>query len=302
MICVSYRPPDCPLDCFDNLLKPNYTFKRSYCVNSFSFLATWTAICMLKDNRHQKALSDVSRKLNLTLVINTPTRITNNCQSLIDVISTSSPSLVRNSGVLNIPISDHLPVFATRKLKPPKKPPCYITVRSFKHYDPSSFTYDLAANSDRLLSPFSEKDVNTKLTSFDDIFHSTLDMHAPIKTCKVRIADHAHMLQPKINNLWELEINFTAVSCRHARNSTDWNHYKESRNFTKISLKNAAEQYTLDEVQKHKKNPSSLWKIVNQNIPSKDRESHVYNKDPMLVADDFNQFFTSVGRNVAAAL
>ena len=57
-----------------------------------------------------------------------------------------------------------------------------------------------------------------------------------------------------------------------------------SRNFTKISLKNAAEKYTFDEVQKHKNNPSSLWKIVNQNISSKDRESHVYNKDPMLVA------------------
>ena len=59
------------------------------------------------------------------------------------------------------------------------------------------------------------------------------------------------------------------------RDSTDWSHYKESRNFTKISLKNAAEKYTFDEVQKHKNNPSSLWMIVNQNIPSKDWESHV---------------------------
>ena len=112
------------------------------------------------------------------------------------------PSLVRNSGVLNIPISDHLPVFATLKLKPPKKPPCYVAVRSSKHYDPSSFTYDLAANSDRLLSIFSVKDMNTKLTSFNLMIFFT-----PLLTCMHQArplrfaADHAHMLQPKLKNL-----------------------------------------------------------------------------------------------------
>ena len=120
LIFVLYRPPDCPLDCFENLLKPNYIQALVLC-KPISVLGDLNCN-MLKDNREQKALSDVSRELNRTLVINTPTRITNNCQSLIDVICTSSPSLVRNGGVLNIPISDHLPVLATLKLKPPKKP------------------------------------------------------------------------------------------------------------------------------------------------------------------------------------
>ena len=124
LICVSYRPPDCPLDCFENLLKPNYIQALVLC-KPISVLGDLNCN-MLKDNREQKALSDVSRELNRTLVINTPTRITNNCQSLIDVICTSSPSLLRNSGVLNIPISDHLPVLATLKLKPPNKSPYVI--------------------------------------------------------------------------------------------------------------------------------------------------------------------------------
>ena len=77
LIFVLYRPPDCPLDCFENFLKPNYIQALVLC-KPISVLGHLNCN-MLKDNREQKALSDVSRELNRTLVINTPTRITNNC-------------------------------------------------------------------------------------------------------------------------------------------------------------------------------------------------------------------------------
>ena len=75
--------------------------------------------------------------MNLIQLINSPTRITETTESLLDIILVSLPSLVWSSGVINAPISDHLPVFAERKVKPPKPTPYYILTRSFKSYDPN---------------------------------------------------------------------------------------------------------------------------------------------------------------------
>ena len=82
---------------------------------------------------------------------------------------------------------------------------------------------------------------------------------------------------------------------------SDWKNYKEARNTAKTTLKNAARDHTFDEVQKHRDNSGSLWKIINHNISPKEKESQVYYKDPKLVANEFNQFFTSVGKNAAEA-
>ena len=55
------------------------------------------------------------------------------------------------------------------------------------------------------------------------------------------------------------------------------------------------------EVQRHKNNPGSLWKIINQAIPSQDQDNLSYTKDPKTVANEFNQFFSSIGSNTADA-
>lgn len=51
----------------------------------------------------------------------------------------------------------------------------------------------------------------------------------------------------------------------------------------------------------HKDNPSSLWKIINRALPAKDKERQIYSKDLKSVANDFNQFFVTVGRNASEA-
>ena len=120
--------------CFESFFKPNYIQALLY---GKPILILGDLNCnLLQTNREQKALKDVSTELNLTQIINDPTRITNTCHSLIDVILISSSKLVRESGVLNNPISDHLPVYAILKLRPPKKVSSFVTVRSYKHYNP----------------------------------------------------------------------------------------------------------------------------------------------------------------------
>ena len=86
---------------------------------------------------------------------------------------------------------------------------------------------------------------------------------------------------------------------RQSRYADAWKAYKEVRRSLNQLLNNAECDHIRTEVQSHRDNLGSLWKIINTCIPSKVKETPVYSRDTELVADDFNQFFSSVGRNAA---
>ena len=64
-------------------------------------------------------------------------------------------------------------------------------------------------------------------------------------------------------------------------------------------LRDAERKYTLEEVQMHKHISSSLWKVINRTIPSKDKDKLIYTRNHKTVTNGFNNFFTSVGRNAS---
>ena len=74
----------------------------------------------------------------------------------------SDEASVLECGTLNLAISDHLPIYILTKLKAPKTPNSYATMRSYKNYDPNIFCSHLATKADDLISIFSEVDVNKK--------------------------------------------------------------------------------------------------------------------------------------------
>ncbi|CAB3993932.1 Hypothetical predicted protein [Paramuricea clavata] len=254
----------------------------------------------LKDNCVEYKIMDrFLNEMNLTQLIKSPTRITDATQSLLDVILVSSKSIVYRSGVLLTSISDHLLVYAELKIKSPKQPSQYITARSFKNYVPNYFAADLADKSDCLLSIFDGDDVNAKLNIFNHAIQSTLDVHAPIKTIKIRNRPCPFITQD-LRNLMKERDRLHQRFLR-TRDIIDWVNYKSYRNNVKRDLKKAENEYNSNEVRQHKDNPGSLWKIVNRLTPSKGKERQIYKGDHKSLANDFNQFFSSVGENAARA-
>ena len=109
MISISYRPPDCLFSCFEELLKPSYI--QALTMNKPIVVSGDLNCNVLKESLESKALSNFLSETNQKQIITTPTRITDTCESLIDVILVSSPDLVHVRGVINTPITDHLPVY-----------------------------------------------------------------------------------------------------------------------------------------------------------------------------------------------
>ena len=108
LVCVSYRPPDSPLDCFEKYFKPSYV--QTLTMGKLIIFLGDLNCDMLKHTPGSAALTNTITELNLIKLIKSPTRITESSQTHVDVIFISSPKLVVHCGVIETCISDHLPV------------------------------------------------------------------------------------------------------------------------------------------------------------------------------------------------
>ena len=80
---------------------------------------------------------------NTQNVIKEATGITPSTETLIDVIATNKPELVRRTRILPLGITDHSLVCATLKLKRKRAPPTVITVRNYKQFNAENFKADM---------------------------------------------------------------------------------------------------------------------------------------------------------------
>lgn len=73
------------------------------------------------------------------------------------------------------------------KAKPPNPPPLqYINTRTYSNYNAELFSRDLANEAESFFTIFDESDVDSKLKILDDVLLSVLNLHAPMKSIKIR--------------------------------------------------------------------------------------------------------------------
>jgi hypothetical protein len=76
-------------------------------------------------------------------LIESPTRITSNTKSLIDLVFSNKPDFIIKSGVEHVGISDHSMVYVHRKISVPRKSPKVVNTRQYRYYNIPLFKFDL---------------------------------------------------------------------------------------------------------------------------------------------------------------
>ena len=100
VICAVYRPPDCHVSCFEDFLKPSSTYALS--LNKPVIILGDLNCNLLQQNPDGLSLLNFASEFNLKQLITSPTRITESSESLIDVVMSSTPDLVQESGVIEL--------------------------------------------------------------------------------------------------------------------------------------------------------------------------------------------------------
>ena len=235
------------------------------------------------------ALRSFSATVNTTELIKNPTRVTKLSSTLVDIVLTSAPSLVKESGVLDSTISDHFLVYVAVDLKIPKPKARYITTCRYNNYNTEQFSSDISRIPWNILDLMDSLDA--KVDGFNDLFLTCLNDHAPVKTVKLKrkscpfITEDIKQLIVTRNNL-----------------HSDWNAFKRLRCNVKLALRRVEVDYYNNQIiLSNKNNTASLWKIIRRALPQKSNYDLQYTKDTSALTEEFDRFFISVREKASTA-
>ena len=171
----------------------------------------------LSSNVDLSSLRGFHEDFNLKQLITSPTRVSRH-ESLIDVIISSNPTLIKDSGVTEITISDHFLVYTVLNLRKQKPRKSIMNVRIFKTYVPDNCSSDIAQVPWQAFD-FSS-DIDDKVASFNNLFLDVLNQHASVNQITVKAKPIPFMtleLLLQIN-----ERNRLLKVARSTRNILDW--------------------------------------------------------------------------------
>ena len=192
----------------------------------------------------------------LTQLVSEPTRVTGDSSTLIDHIYANCPENVNSINIPKIRLSDHFPIFFTRKMhvQPPKTDHYTISYKSFKNFNEDKFTEDLQSVPWDAIKIFDDTD--DIMEAWLNLFLLVVDKHIPIKQHRVKQKNQPQWLSPEI---------LDAMKCRDRHKSIgNEDEYKLWRNKTiKMIQKAKRIQYQIF-LDNNKNNPSSIHKIFQE--------------------------------------
>ena len=243
---------------------------------------------------NSKLFCDFLESHSLTQPISQPTRISESSSSLIDLFLVTPDVSISKSMVLDCAISDHLPILLDLALPVFKPAPRSIKRRSFKHFSEADFVNDLWTVPWCIVDLFD--DVDDKVSVFNTLFQEVLEVHAPIKSVRVK-KNPAPWISKSIRDEMDKRNRLLKL---HRRNPSSllWAQFKAQRNRV-VSLQRQAKKDYFYRLISSKTHPSTLWKTLKLACRSDQMDSSTSgNTDHKTFANALNAHFVSVSSGI----
>ena len=236
----------------------------------------------------------------LTQFVSEPTRVISDSRTLIDHVYANCPENVRSVLVPMIGLSDHFPVFVTRKMHnhTPKENHFTISYRSFKNFDEAKFINELQAVPWNLIKLFDDPD--DILEAWTDLFLEVVDKNIPIKKHRVKRRTQPDWISADI-------LDAMKTRDRHKSLSND-NEYKYWRNKVNKLIKEAKKNQYQTYIENNKNKPGSIYKLfqdvgAGKNYKKTSSISSIINngiltEDHTKIANAFNNFFVNIATKI----
>ena len=76
-----------------------------------------------------------------------------------------------------------------------------------------------------------------------------------------------------------------------------WTAYRYFRQEVKREIRIAEQEFVAEQILRNPNNTNNIWKAIRHCIPNKSTSQRIFSKNDKTVADEFNQFFVSVGQS-----
>ena len=243
----------------------------------------------------KKSWLEYMEQFGLFQLVKVPTRQTEVSSTLIDHVYSNFPSNISSLTVPKVGISDHYPIFMTRKINAslPKSSHYTIKYRSYKNFDEEVFVNELSSAPWDIIKVFEDPD--DILETWSKMFLDIVDTHLPVKECRVKNKQQPKWLTPEI-------INAMKTRDRHKSLSNN-EQYKLWRNKVKRMIKKSKKMQYRSLVEENNNKPSNVWKLFKELGATKNNSKCATNAisidgreytDPLEIANEFNKFFVTV--------
>ena len=259
LVASVYRPPDnyAFYDKFNDMLEKIWSSRKNIIImgdlNSDLLYRGRTIEESYLGRRLQRILSTYGLKC----VIKEPTRISENAQTLIDLIIVSNPDKVTNTGVSHLGISDHSLVYANVRMRKEKQQLITKTVKNYIKLDSQSFKADIESAPWSVCEVFD--DLNDQVWAWQHMYKQIASEHIPTRKIRKREGK-----LPWINSKIKKEQNKRYHLLRLYKNNKDpgtWKLYKDTRNRVKKLLRKAEIQYWREQFAEAD-NSKKFWQVV----------------------------------------
>lgn len=302
-----YKHPGCDLNYFSSQLDK---IIKTINPNKFDlYICGDININFLKYNEHDETgkYLDMLFDNNLIPIITKPTRITDHSSTLIDHIYTNLSISHVTSGILEVDLSDHLPVFCIIKTeieKTNKKK----KIRDYRKFDKQLFLNDInLINWEESLAP--NKCLDDKTWDVISIINKIVDKHAPVT--KITQAK-----QKQLNKPWLTSGIIKSIKKKQkmyhshllSKNPHKINEYKKYANILTFIKQKSKKDYYHSQFTKYKNNLKTTWKIIGNLIKRKNKNQMSPTRiiqggrtftNQNEIAEMFNNYFVNVGPNLA---
>ena len=302
VICNIYRPPYGKLDKTVKYLENCLSSINSSKTDIF-LTGDFNVDYSNKKTADYRGISFFVKSNQLLQLINESTRITKKTRTTLDLIITNC-KYVHKAGSLDTFLSDHKPVYVTKKKQRDIRHKETFVGRSYRHFNEKEFKDALSGkNWNDILNKTSAE------RAWQSLMHeieAETDRICPYKKFTVR-AQKPEWLN---NNLIEQmkDRDYFYRKAKKSQNEDDWNIAKYLRNTVNFNIRQAKADFIKDELNSSKNDPKKFWRVINRVFPGKNKlrsnKILLKNNQNRLVKDqsvpDFiNDFFIHIGQKIA---
>ena len=305
LVCV-YRPPvhsNENLDSFNATIKE---FLDALPRNEISFIGGDINI-----NFNSTTLSNSAKNFQELLasesyypLITLPTRVTQSSSTLIDHLFTNT-LLPIESGTLDCGITDHRAIFCTIPISSPTNSDLFeIKFRDHSELNIERFRHDLYG---KLASfdVYQDFSIDSKTQIFENILSNCYMANCPIKTKRI---SYKNLTSPWISDSIKRSIHHKHLLSKLSQDNPQYiDRFNTYKNILRKVIKSAKISYYISKFNAIAGDVKKTWKAIKSILQSKAKNSEFKINisgetvtDQVLISEKFNEYFASIGPNLAA--
>ncbi len=291
-----YRPPDTDNRYYESMLDE---IEKAKNINeNVLLLGDLNFNYKIDETLSKNPIKYIEDIYDMRQLVNSPTRVTMETSSLLDVVLSTFYEKHTNTKVLKNSLSDHYCVITTIStvIGNSKNKHRVTTFRDYKNFDSDRFLEDLRKNIRIKDNCEYSNETDTEWEQFRRSFIDISNKHAPLITRRLKQRCNPWIDSNVVKLMYKRD--YIKRKATKLKSKTLWIEYKKLRNQVTSLCKEKKKQYVSKHTNECGNDSKKLWKFINKLTKAKDKNS----VSSSISANKFNDFFTEIGPEIANKL